>query len=82
MRPLYVVVSDVLTDELPQVRLTQRDDAVETLLFDRTNEPVDEGAQVWAATRQTNRFRSRVPEHVPDTGSEDRIAIHDEVSPP
>ncbi len=34
MRALYVVVSDVLSDEFSQVRLTQRDDAVETLLFD------------------------------------------------
>jgi hypothetical protein len=34
MRALYVVVRDVLADEFSQVRLTQRDDAVETLLFD------------------------------------------------
>jgi len=34
MRALYVVVSDVLADEFSQVYLTQRDDAVEALLFD------------------------------------------------
>jgi len=38
MRALYVVVGNVLVDEFSQVRLTQRDDAVEALLFDRANQ--------------------------------------------
>ena len=43
MRALHVVMSHVLADEFSQVRLAERDDAVEALLFDRTNEPFDEG---------------------------------------
>ena len=43
MRALYMVVGNVLADEFSQVRLTQRDDAVEALLFDRANEAFDEG---------------------------------------
>ena len=46
MRALCVVVSHVLADEFSQVRLTERDDAVETLLFDRTDEAFDEGVQI------------------------------------
>ena len=34
MRALNMIVSDVLADELSQVRLTQRDDVVEAFLFD------------------------------------------------
>ncbi len=34
MRTLNVVVNNVLADEFSQMRLPQRDDAVETLLFD------------------------------------------------
>jgi hypothetical protein len=43
MRALCVVVSHVLADEFSQVRLTQRDDAVETLLFDRADKAFNEG---------------------------------------
>ena len=35
MRALCMVMSHVLADEFSQVRLTQRDDAVEAFLFDR-----------------------------------------------
>jgi len=76
--PLYVVVSDVLVDELSQVCLTQRDDAVETLLFDRADEAFDKGVQVGAAPRQASRLHSGVSEHVPDVGSEYRGTIHDD----
>ena len=82
MRAFHVVMSRVLADEFTQVYLTQRDDAVEALLLDRADEALDESVQVWAATRQANRFRSGVTEHAPNTGSEDRITIHDEVSFP
>jgi hypothetical protein len=54
MRALYVVMNHVLADEFSQVRLTQRDDAVEALLLDRADEALDESVQVWAATRQAN----------------------------
>ncbi len=37
--PLVMVVLDVLVDEAAQVPLAQRDDAIETLLFDRADEP-------------------------------------------
>ncbi len=60
MRALYMVVGNVLVDEFSQVRLTQRDNAVEALFFDRADEPFDEGVQVWAATRQANRCHSGV----------------------
>ena len=56
MRALYMVVSHVLADEFSQVRLTERDDAVETLLLDRADEAFDERVQVGTATRQANRF--------------------------
>ena len=58
MRALCVVVSHVLADEFSQVRLTQRDDAVEAFLFDRADETFDERVQVGAAKRQANRLRS------------------------
>ncbi len=41
-RALYVVVSHVLADEFSQVRLTERDDTVETVLLDRADEAFDE----------------------------------------
>ncbi len=50
MRALCVVMSDVLADEFSQVLLTQRDDAVEALLFDRADEAFDERVQVGTAT--------------------------------
>ena len=51
MRALCMVMSDVLADEFSQVRLTQRDDAVEALLFDRADEAFDEGARLRARRR-------------------------------
>jgi hypothetical protein len=51
MRALRVVVSHVLADEFSQGRLTQRDNAVETILFDRTDEASDKRFQVGAAAR-------------------------------
>jgi len=41
MRALNVVVKLVLADEFSQVRLTQRDDAVEAFLFDRADASED-----------------------------------------
>ncbi len=43
MRALNMIVSDVLANEFSQVRLTQRDNPVEALLFDRADEafPLD-----------------------------------------
>jgi hypothetical protein len=38
MRAIDMVLTHVLADEFSQVRLAQRDDAVETLLFDRDDE--------------------------------------------
>ncbi len=58
MGTLCVVVSHVRADEFSQVRLAQRDNAVEAFLFDRSNEAFDERVQVGTATRQANRFRS------------------------
>jgi hypothetical protein len=50
MRALNMIVSHVLADEFPRVRLTQRDNSVEALLFDRADEAFDERVQVGAAT--------------------------------
>ena len=58
MRALRVVVSHVLADKFSQMRLTQRDDAVEAFLFDRTDEAFDESVQVGAAACLT-RSRTR-----------------------
>jgi hypothetical protein len=79
MRALCMVVSYVLANEFSQVRLTQRDDAVEAFLFDRAYKAFDECVQVWASSRQANRLHTGVPEHVADIGSKDRVAIHDQV---
>ncbi len=57
MRALNMIMSDVFADEFSQVCLTQRDNAVEALLFDRADEAFYEGVQVGAAARQANRFR-------------------------
>ena len=51
MRALDMVMNHVLADEFSQVRLTQRDDAVEALLLDRADEALDEGVQIGAASR-------------------------------
>ena len=67
---LYMVLGHVLSDEFSQVRLTERDDAVETVLLDRADEAFDERVQVGTATRQANRFRSGAPEHSPNADSE------------
>jgi len=46
MRALYVAMNHVLADEFSQMLLTQRDDAIETLLPDRANEALDESVGV------------------------------------
>jgi len=51
MRALNMIVIHVLADEFSQVRLTQRDDAVEALLFDRT----DEAFNQWGRVRSTGK---------------------------
>ena len=56
MRALCVVMSDVLADEFSQVLLTQRDDAVEALLFDRADEALRVSQK--KAPRLRGAFRS------------------------
>lgn len=43
MRQLAVIVSDELGNDVPQVRLTEDDEAVEAFLFDRLNERLGVG---------------------------------------
>jgi hypothetical protein len=49
MRVPHVAMSDVLANGLSQVRLTERDDAVETLLLDWANNAFDEGVRMGTA---------------------------------
>jgi hypothetical protein len=54
VRALCIIVSHILADEFSQMRLTQRDDAVEALLFDRADESFDEGVGI---SRQMHPIR-------------------------
>ena len=66
MRALNMMVSDVFANEFSQVRLTQRDNPVEALFFDRADEAFDKGVQVWAATRQATLSRCTLKENPKD----------------
>ncbi len=77
--PLCVVMSGELSGRFPKRSLSKEDHPTETLVLDRPDEPLGVRVQVGAAARQANRVHTGVPEHVPDIGSEDRVAVHDEV---
>ena len=51
VRAFCVVMNHDLADEFSQVRLTQRDDTVQALLFDRADETLDEGVQIGTTSR-------------------------------
>ena len=54
MMPLGVVVRDVLADESAQMALAERDDTVETLLFDRPDKPFGVGVEIGTLRRQSD----------------------------
>jgi len=58
VRTFFVVVRQVLAHKLSEMRLPQRDHAVETFIFDRTVESFHERIQVRAAPGQANRLDS------------------------
>ena len=91
MIPLAVVVRDVLADQEAQVALAKRDDAVETLLFDRPNEPFGIRVEIGTLRRQSDgmdstagqahnfcRFNTLLPDTVPPPphGRDGPCAVH------
>ncbi len=55
MVSLSVVVQDVLVDEASEMAFTERNHAVETLLFDRPDEPFGIGVEIGTPCRQSDR---------------------------
>ena len=49
MRPLGVVVLDVLSCEIIEVLLAKDQEVIEALLLDRLHEPLNVGVEVWRA---------------------------------
>ena len=66
MVSLVMVMFDELVDELAQMSLAKRNHAIETLLFDRADEPLGIGVEIGTLRWQPNRLdtatcASRIP---------------------
>jgi hypothetical protein len=65
----------VLTHDVSQMALTERDDLRETFRLDRSNETLCIGIQIRAASRQLDRLDTRAPERGSKRAREERIPI-------
>ena len=63
MRPLSVIVLDVLLNDLPQVAFAQRNDTRETLAPNRADPALRVGVEIWTARRQLYTFDTARREH-------------------
>ncbi len=73
VRTFFVVVRHVLAHEFSEMRLSQRNHAVEAFLLNRTVEPLDERIQVRGTPGQTNRLDPGTRETCTEFLSEDRV---------
>ena len=62
MIPFAMVVLDVLVDEASEMAFTERNHAVETLLFDRPDEPFGIGVEIRTPSREPYRVDTAASE--------------------
>ena len=78
MIPLAMIVLDELRDGVPEVPLTDWDDAIETFFLDRPDESLGVGVRVWRALRNQHHADARVSEPTPDIIASFPIPIADQ----
>ena len=78
MRPVLVVVLAELRDCLPQVPLTDWNDAIETFFFDRPYKSLGVRVRVGRALGDPHHVDARVPEPTPDIMAPFPIPIADQ----
>jgi hypothetical protein len=66
MVPLAMIVLDELDDYVPEVPLTDWNDAIETFFLDRPYESLGVGIRVWRALGDQHHADARLPEPTPD----------------
>jgi hypothetical protein len=66
MIPLAMVVLDELRDDVPDVPLTDWNDAIETFFLDRPDKALGAGVRVWRARGNQHDADARVLELTPD----------------
>jgi hypothetical protein len=80
MRPLSVIVFDVLLDDLPQVAFAQRNDAGQTLAPDGTDPTFRVRIEIWTSRRQPYTSDTTCREHLSKCMCVQRVAVHDDVA--
>ena len=75
MRPLLVVVIDVLVDRVPQRSLAEEDQTLGALGLDRANESLRVCVQVGAAYWKLHCLHAGGPEKLPQRGGVDPILM-------
>ena len=65
MISLTMIMLDELRDCVPEVPLTDWDDAIETFFLDRPDESLGVGVRVWRALRNEHHADARVSEPTP-----------------
>lgn len=75
--PLMIVVGDVLPQDDIEMVARQRNDSSPHFTANSSDEPFDEGVQVWGVRRQYLRLATNTSEAGANLGGEQRIAVHD-----
>jgi hypothetical protein len=79
--PFGVEVSNILREQMPQVTLTEDDNAIQALGLDGEHEAFGVGVQTRTARRQPNGQYTSHLEQIADLLCVQRIAIVDQESP-
>src|SRR5713226_1384594 len=78
VRTRFVVETDVLVDDAPEVILTEDEDVVEHLSAERTGEAFSEGIHVGRAYRRAHHAHPRRSEYASEPRAELRIVVADD----
>ena len=77
---LTMVMLDVLVNDEAQMPLAERDDAMETLLFDRPDEPLGIGVEIRALRRQPDRLNIATRQDLAKDPRVERIAVMNQLA--
>ena len=80
MVPLAAVVLDILSHEEAQVTLAERDDAIDTLLFDRPDEPFSVRVEIRAPPRQPDGLNPAALQDLAEHPGVERIAVVNQIA--
>jgi len=78
MIPFAMIVLDELRDRMPEVPLTDWNDAIETFFLNRPDESLGVGIRVWSALGNQHHADARVPEPTPHVMAPFSIPIADQ----